>query len=235
MNKVLKIDELEDRLKHKKEELLEDAKAEARAILDDAEATAKELQKSLSNKDVEELKKTIRSKKKKYVAKNTTEDNPDPPEPDEIKIGMRVNVISVGEKGQVLSLPDEKGNLMVQVGSMKLNLNLTGLSIVQENVTEKQREKTKYSKLSRSKAISVSSSINVIGKNLDEAEMDVEKYIDDVFLAGLNEVQIIHGRGAGVLREGLRQMLKKNKHVKSIRTGEYKEGGDGVTVVTLKK
>lgn len=230
-----KIDELEDKLKNKKEELLEDAKAEAKLILEDAEATAKELQKNLSNRDIEELKKTIRTKKKKYAPKDISEENPDPPEPENIEIGIRVNVLSVGDKGTVLSLPDEKGNLMVQIGSMKLNVNLSGITLVQENVTEKQREKTKYSKLTKSKALSVASSINVIGKNLDEAEMIVEKYIDDAFLAGLGTVEVIHGRGAGILREGLGQMLKKNKHVKSIRKGEYKEGGDGVTVVTLKK
>ena len=230
-----KIDELEDRLKNKKDELLEDAKAKAKEILDDAEATAKEVQKAINNKDIEEVKKTIRTKKKKYAPRGISEENPDPPEADEIEIGARVNVLSVGEKGTVLSLPDDKGNLMVQIGSMKLNVKLSGITLVQENVTDKERNKVKYSKLARTKSMSVPMSINVIGKNLDEAEMEVDKYIDDAFLAGLETVQIIHGRGAGILREGLGKMLKRNKNVKSIRKGEYKEGGDGVTVVTLKK
>ena len=230
-----KIDELEDKLKNKKEELLEDAKAKAKEILEDAEATAKEVQNALNNKDLEEVKKTIRSKKKKYAPRGISEENPNPPEADEIELGIRVNVLSVGEKGTVLSLPDDKGNLMVQVGSMKLSVNLSGVTLVQENVSEKERTKIKYSKIAKTKAMSVPMSINVIGKNLDEAEMEVDKYIDDAFLAGLETVQIIHGRGAGILREGLGKMLKKNKNVKSIRKGEYKEGGDGVTVVTLKK
>jgi len=230
-----KVDELKERLSTKREELLEDAKEEARKILDDAEEEAKRLQKSLSNKELEEIKKDIRVKKKKYKPSTKTEENPDPPEPDEIEIGKRVNVLSVGDKGTVISLPDDKGNLMVQIGSMKLSVNLSGITLVQENVTEKQREKTKYSMLVKSKAMSVPMSINVIGKTLDEAEIEVDKYIDDAFLAGLENVQVIHGRGAGILRDGLRTMLKKNKHVKSLRKGEYKEGGDGVTVVTLKK
>lgn len=230
-----KVDELKERLSTKREELLEDAKEEARKILDDAEEEAKRLQKSLSNKELEEIKKDIRVKKKKYKPSTKTEENPDPPEPDEIEIGKRVNVLSVGDKGTVISLPDDKGNLMVQIGSMKLSVKLSGITLVQENVTEKQREKTKYSMLVKSKAMSVPMSINVIGKTLDEAEIEVDKYIDDAFLAGLENVQVIHGRGAGILRDGLRTMLKKNKHVKSLRKGEYKEGGDGVTVVTLKK
>ncbi|MBR5756432.1 MAG: Smr/MutS family protein, partial [Firmicutes bacterium] len=230
-----KIDELKDRLTNKKEELLEDAKAEAQRILDDAEASARELQKKLNNKDIEEVKKTIRAKKKKYAPRGISEENPDPPEAEDIEVGMRVNVLSVGEKGTVLSLPDDKGNLMVQIGSIKLSVKLSGITVVQENVSDKQREKTKYSRLAKAKAMSVPMSINVIGRNLDEAEMEVDKYIDDAFLAGLENVQVIHGRGAGILREGLRKMLKSNKHVKSLRSGEYKEGGDGVTVVTLKK
>jgi len=148
---------------------------------------------------------------------------------------MRVNVLTVGDKGQVLSLPDDKGNLFVQIGAMKLAVNLSGITVVQENVSDKDREKAKYSKLKKTKAMSVPMSINVIGKALDEAEIEVDKYIDDAFLAGLETVQIIHGRGAGILRDGLGKMLKRNKNVKSIRLGEYKEGGDGVTVVTLKK
>ncbi len=230
-----KVDELKERLSARREEMLEDAKEEARKILDDAEEEAKRLQKSLSNKEIEEIKKDIRVKKKKYKPSTKTEENPDPPEPDEIEIGKRVNVLSVGDKGTVISLPDDKGNLMVQIGSMKLSVKLSGITLVQENVTEKQREKTKYSMLVKSKAMSVPMSINVIGKTLDEAEIEVDKYIDDAFLAGLENVQVIHGRGAGILRDGLRTMLKKNKHVKSLRKGEYKEGGDGVTVVTLKK
>ncbi|MDO5441706.1 MAG: endonuclease MutS2 [Bacillota bacterium] len=230
-----KIVQLEEKLKNKKEELLEEAKAEAQAILNDAEESAKELQKALNNKDFEEAKKVIRTKKKKYAPKGISEENPEPPSADEIEIGMRVNVISVGEKGVVLSLPDDKGNIVVQIGSMKLTVKLSSVSIVKENITEKQREKVKYSKLTKTKAMTVPSSINVIGKNLDEAEMIVEKYIDDAFLAGKETVEVIHGRGAGILREGLGKMLKQNKNVKSIRKGEYKEGGDGVTVVTLKK
>ncbi len=230
-----KIDELEDRLKNKKEELLEDAKAKAKEILEDAEATAKEVQKAINNKDIEEVKKSIRNKKKKYAPRGISEENPDPPTADEIELGVRVNVLSIGEKGTVLSLPDDKGNLMIQIGAMKLSVNLSGITLVQENVTEKERTKVKYSKLAKTKSMSVPMSINVIGKSLDEAEIEVDKYIDDAFLAGLETVQIIHGRGAGILRDGLGQMLKKNKNVKSIRNGEYKEGGDGVTVVTLKK
>jgi DNA mismatch repair protein MutS2 len=79
----------------------------------------------------------------------------------------------------------------------------------------------------------VKQSIDLHGKNLDEAEMLVEKYLDDAILARMNEIVINHGRGSGVLREGIRRMLRKNRHVKKFRDGNFDEGGDGVTIVTL--
>ncbi len=233
--KKTKIEELEARINARKEELLEEARAEARAVLSDAEESAKELQRAMSNKELEESKKQIRAKKRKYASRKGAGENPDPPSADELTPGARVNVLSANEKGTLLSLPDDKGNVTVQIGSMKISVKLSGISLVKENVTDKQREKTKYSRISRTKLMTVPMSINVIGKSLAEAELEVDKYIDDAFLAGLQSVQIIHGRGAGILREGLGQMLKKNKHIQEIRKGEYKEGGDGVTVVTLKK
>ena len=84
------------------------------------------------------------------------------------------------------------------------------------------------------KAQSISMSTNVQGENLDDATMDVEKYLDDAYIAGLKEVTIIHGRGEGVLKDGLRKYLKRNKHVASFRAGNYNEGGEGVTIVKLK-
>ena len=86
-----------------------------------------------------------------------------------------------------------------------------------------------------SKAMSIKMEKDVRGENLDDALMEVGKYIDDAAMARLETCVIIHGRGEGILRDGIRRELKKNKHVASIRPGEYNEGGEGVTVVTLKK
>ena len=144
-------------------------------------------------------------------------------------------MLSLGQKGVILSLPDEKGDLQVQVGQLRLSVNLSGITLVQENVTQKEREKVKYSRLYSQKAMSVAMSINVIGKTLDEAEYEVDKYLDDAYMAGLATVSVIHGRGAGILKNGIARMLRSHKHVQSFRKGEYKEGGDAVTIVTLKQ
>ncbi len=135
----------------------------------------------------------------------------------------------------MLDVPDDKGDMQVQVGALKLRVNLSGVTIVKENVTEKEREKIKYSRIAGAKALTVPMSINVIGQNLADARLAVEKYLDDAFLANLETVTIIHGRGAGILRDGIASMLKKDKRVASFRRGSIGEGGDGVTVVTLKR
>ncbi|MDD4583667.1 MAG: Smr/MutS family protein, partial [Eubacteriales bacterium] len=99
---------------------------------------------------------------------------------------------------------------------------------------DKGKSKSKYGNLYQSKVQAIVPTINVVGKLLDDARIDVDKYLDDAYIAGLKEVTVIHGRGAGILREGLTQMFRSHKHVEKFRKGSYNEGGDGVTIVTLK-
>lgn len=244
-----RMDQAEEKLAEQKERVLAEARMEAREMLKQAKETFSEAQKELSfigetldaatvkdlQKGLEEKRRLLREQEKSYREKKTEIVNPDPPERDEIKIGGRVNVLSVEQKGNVLSLPDDNGNLIVQVGVLKLSVNLSGVTLVQENVTEKELHRIKYSRMYSQKAQTVGLSVNVVGKNLDDAEMQVDKYLDDAFMAGLNEVSIIHGRGAGILKAGLSRMLRAHKHVDKIRKGTYQEGGDGVTIATLKK
>lgn len=246
-----RMEKLEEKLRVQKEEILEEARQEARSILEEAKQTVADIQQEIEdarinaessaahelNRSIEEGKRKLREQKKRYAskAKQEEEENPEPPSPEDIKVGARVNVLSAGQKGTVVTLPDSKGDFMVQIGAIKMGVNLSGVTLVQENVTEKQRQKTMYSKMYASKSMSVPLSCNVVGQNLDDAWMQVDKYLDDAFMAGLETVSIIHGRGAGILKNGIQQALKKHKHVKSFRKGEYKEGGDGVTIVTLKR
>ena len=123
---------------------------------------------------------------------------------------------------------------MVLIGALKLSANVNDLMLINEGKDRKQPAKKAQVKMSN-KSMSVSASINVVGKNLEDALAEVEKYIDDVYLAGLEKATVIHGRGEGILKRGIRDMLKRNKLVKSFQAGAYNEGGEGVTVVTMKK
>ena len=116
-----------------------------------------------------------------------------------------------------------------------MTVPLRELRVLEKKESKKASQKTtsRYSGVIRSKITTVTGSIDVHGQNLDEAERTVDKYLDDAFLAGLGEVSVVHGRGEGILRSGLRKMLKSHRHVKKIRPGNPAEGGEGCTIVTL--
>ncbi|MEG0662389.1 MAG: Smr/MutS family protein, partial [Anaerovoracaceae bacterium] len=160
--------------------------------------------------------------------------NDNPVSVKEIKIGDRVKVLTLGQNGEILTLPDEKGDLTVKVGMLKARVNVDDLKLIKEGKRKLPKPKANYGSLYKSKAQGIAPTTNVQGQSLEDALDHVAKYLDDVFMAGLDEVTIIHGRGGGVLMKGIREDLKKNKHVSSFRKGNYNEGGDGVTLVKLK-
>ena len=151
--------------------------------------------------------------------------------PKTVKAGDRVRILTLGAEGVVLAPPDEKGEVSLQAGAMKFKAPLAQLRMAQE-APKKERTtvKAKTGMMTRT----VSSECDVRGMSLEEALTAAGLYLDEAVLAGLNEVYVIHGKGTGVLRAGIQQDLRKNRHVKSFRRGMYGEGEDGVTVVTLK-
>ena len=234
-------------LAKKEKELLSAAKEEARAIVREAKDTAAEVQKELRslakepslgerNKRLEQSKRRLRESENRYAVAPEKLVNYDPVRPEELKIGDRVKLLTLDQNGEVLSLPDAKGDLMINVGILKINANVRDLMLIRDGSAKKKPPRgTKYGSLYCMKAQNISSSVNVQGKSLDEAMMDVDKYLDDAYMAGLKEVTVIHGLGTGVLRTGLRQAFRRHKHVDSFRKGAYNEGGDGVTIVKLKE
>ncbi|MEA4846190.1 MAG: endonuclease MutS2, partial [Clostridiaceae bacterium] len=150
----------------------------------------------------------------------------------DIKIGMPVKIVNLDQKGSVLTLPDEDGNLTVQAGIMKINVNVNNLKAAEEDKEKPKRGGN--TKVSVAKAMSVASQIDLRGQTLDEALMNVDKYLDDAYLGNLPQVTIIHGKGTGVLRAGIMQLLKSHGHVKSYRSGGFGEGGIGATIVEIK-
>ena len=151
--------------------------------------------------------------------------------PKTVKPGDRVRILTLGAEGTVLSAPDARGEVQLQAGMMKFKANLSQLRMKEEAPEkEKVTVRAKTGMMTRT----VASECDVRGMMLEEALETVERYLDEATLAGLNEVYLIHGKGTGVLRSGIQQDLRKNRHVKSFRRGLYGEGEDGVTVVTLK-
>lgn len=241
------LDAAKAKFEARKEKLIENAKQEALKIIHEAEECRADVQAKLKDLDLMdsmaernarllESKRQLENAKGRYREKIAVPENYKPVTADMLKVGDLVKVLSLGQNGTILSLPDGKGEISVQVGNLKVNVALKNIMLLSQG-TKKQPEKlpkTKYASLYKDKARNVSLSINVRGKMLEEALAEVDKYIDDAFMAKLEKVTIIHGRGEGILRRGIQEMLSKNKHIKEFRDGHFNEGGNGVTVVSLK-
>lgn len=239
------IDRERTKLEEQKEKIISKAKEEARDMIREAKEFADEVQRELKelekyqnsgdrNRKYEEVRRKIRGASDKYREKLVAAENPNPVKPEELKVGDRVKVISLDQKGNILTLPDDRNELQVQVGLLKISVNLDNITKIQDGSGKKDNKTSRYGSLYRSKVQSIMPSINVRGSLREDALMDVDKYLDDAYIAGLKSVTIIHGRGEGILREGIQQLLKNHKHVSSFRKGAYNEGGDGVTVVEFK-
>lgn len=231
-------------MQNKKDEILQKAKKEARDLLIDAEEEANEIIKELINlkknknqninKSAEEartkIKKSISEIQKDLVkpkkeVKNEINVN-------EVIVGMKVYVPSLDSEATILTLPDRKNNVMIQSGIVKLSIHISQLEKILEKEKAKSIIKTNIS--SKSKAMDISTEIKLLGKTIDEATNELEKYLDDAYLAGLKTVRVVHGKGTGSLRKGVHEYLKSNPHVDSYRLGMYGEGDSGVTIVELK-
>lgn len=243
------IERRERELEAKRIRVMEKARAEAEDMLIEARDFADEVKSELreiereaaksgteARKRQQELSRRIRHKKEQYHESSEQQIpiNTKPASRNDIKPGDRVNVVTLGQKGTVASFPDAKDELFVQIGIIKIKVSLSDITKIEESGVQKHFEKTRYGKLYKEKTMNISASINVIGKTLDEAVIEVDKYLDDAYMSGLTEVSIVHGRGTGTLRNGLRDLFSHHPHVKSFESASYYEGGEGATLVKLK-
>ena len=250
------IRELKQRLESKQEKLdlscdkiLREANEQARNILqeakDYADTTIRNFQKygkaaGVSAKDMEKERGKLREKMstvdKKLSAKNAAPKKSHKQlTAKDLHIGDSIKVLSLNLKGTVSTLPDAKGNLFVQMGILRSQVNIRDLEKLDDTViTGGNFSKTGSGKIKMSKSASVSTEINLLGKTVDEAIMELDKYLDDAYIAHLPSVRIGHGKGTGALRKGVHNYLRRQKHVKSYRLGEFGEGDAGVTIVEFK-
>ena len=151
-----------------------------------------------------------------------------------LMLGEEVKVLSLNENGFIQTLPDKNGNVQVKIGILKVNASISDILRI-ENIVDKSKDKTSYSKSTFIKSDKMySNKIDVRGYNTEDAIYEIDKFLDDSFIANLNEVTIVHGKGTGILRNNITDFLKKHKLVKSFSFGKLNEGGDGATVVKLK-
>ena len=242
----------EENLDTKKAEILKNAREEARGIIEEAKETAdqtiRDYNKWRNNphkadmREMEEKRSNLRNKIKDYEkagAKETKKQTSNHKASD-FHIGDTVQVISMGTRGTITKLPDGKGIAGVQMGILNSMLPISDLLIIPESTVSVNGAKQKYvgkraggDHTSVNKAMTFSPELNVMGKTVDEACFEIDKYLDDAVLAHISRVTIIHGKGTGALRKGIWQYLKKHPLVQSYRSGEFGEGEYGVTIVDL--
>ncbi len=158
--------------------------------------------------------------------------------PKDLKLGQTVKVVNLGQKGNVVTLPDKDGELTVQIGIMKMKVKVRNLMLVDESATNDAPLAHKRARGSERKYVSaakhMTTEIDLRGKTLEEAEYELDKYLDDACLANLESVRVIHGKGTGALRAGLREFFKHHHHVRNYEEAPLNQGGSGVTIVELK-
>ena len=238
----------QDKIEQSKERILREANEKAREILKDAKDVADEtirtFQKASQGSSMSDLEKSrdkVRNKLKntsdKLSIKNQ-EPSHKPLKPGQLQLGDSVKIVSLGMRGIVNSLPDAKGNLFVQCGIMRSNVNINDLILIPDEPTitkSKTTQKTNAGKIKMSKTYNISPEINLLGKTVDEALSVLDKYLDDAYLAHLKSVRIVHGKGTGALRNAVQQHLRRTKYVDSFRLGEFGEGDAGVTIAVFKE
>lgn len=233
-----------EKIDRQKDELLKDARREAKAIIKNAQRKTdeliKEVKKAIEGADAQNAKKAAEEARKKLSQAHSAledklaEDVIAPRNnkiPKSLRLGQEVEVISLGQKATVMTLPDDKGNLIVQAGILKVTTNIATLREIEEKRPEK---KIQRGRVGISKTQSAVTELDLRGQMADEALLNLEKFVDDAVLANLETVRVIHGKGTGVLRATVQQFCRQSRLVKDFRLGVYGEGENGVTVITLK-
>ncbi len=249
-----RLEQKQERLDTQKDKILREANEEARRILQDAKDVADEtirnFQKANSQTSIKDLEKARTKVRDKISEKNNklsiTDAKPTHKllKPSQLKLGDFVKVVTMGLKGTVSTLPDAKGDLFVQCGIIRSKVNIKDLVLAQEETMSGIASyKKRYggmnsgsgsNRISMSKAATLSPEINLLGKTVDEAIAELDKYLDDAYLSHAPSVRIVHGKGTGALRQAVSQHLKRVSYVKSFHLGEYGEGDAGVTIVDFK-
>lgn len=242
-----KLQTKQEKLDEQKDRILRQANEEAHTILREAKEYADQTMKlfhkfqkdhvdtAAVEKERQNLRQRMSAREKQMAIKPDVRKAKKELTAKDLRLGESVKVLSMNLKGTVSSHPDSKGYLFVQMGIIRSKVHISDLELVDEaEITTPSLQRTGAGKIRMSKSASISSEINLLGKTVDEAVAELDKYLDDAYIAHLKSVRIVHGKGTGALRKGVHNYLKRQKHVKSFRLGEFGEGDAGVTIVDFK-
>ena len=236
----------QEKLDEQRGRIIREANEKANAILREAKEVADETirnfhkfgKENISAAEMEKERERLRKKIKDTSSASSIK--PQKPKkahkPADFKLGESVKVLSMNLTGTVASRPDSRGNVTVQMGILRSQVNISDLEIIEEPspYAPKKLNRTSKGRIGMSKSMSVSPEINLLGRTVDEAVAELDKYLDDALLSHLDTVRVVHGKGTGALRKGIHEYLRRQKHVRSYHLAEFGEGDAGVTIVELK-
>ena len=246
------LEKKEERFDERRDKMIRKANEEAQQILREAKETADRTIKNINKlaassgidtKALEAERTKLRDSLKKVEGGLSLKQETKKPHkainPKTLKLGDGVRVLSMNLNGTVSSLPDAQGNVFVQMGILRSKVNISDLELLQENSVsgpglESRKKGSGSSNIKMSKSFGISPEINVLGMTVDEAVAQLDKYLDDAYIAHLPQVRIVHGKGTGALRAGIHKHLKRLKYVKEFHLGGFGEGDAGVTIVVFK-
>lgn len=246
------LEKKEERFDERKDKMIRKANEEAQQILREAKETADRTIKNINKlaassgidtKALEAERTKLRDSLKKVEGGLSLKQETKKPHkainPKTLKLGDGVRVLSMNLNGTVSSLPDAQGNVFVQMGILRSKVNISDLELLQENSVsgpglESRKKGSGSSNIKMSKSFGISPEINVLGMTVDEAVAQLDKYLDDAYIAHLPQVRIVHGKGTGALRAGIHKHLKRLKYIKEFHLGGFGEGDAGVTIVVFK-
>ncbi|MCC2252867.1 endonuclease MutS2 [Ruminococcus sp. CLA-AA-H200] len=235
----------QEKLDAQRDKIIREANEKAAAILRDAKEVADETirnfhkfgKENISAAEMEKERERLRKKIKDTSAASSIQSAKQKKayKPEDFKPGETVKILSMNLTGTVRSVPDSRGNVTVQMGILNSQVNISDLEIIDEApaYAPQKLNRTSRGKIKMSKSLSVSPEINLLGRTVDEAIAELDKYLDDALLSHLNTVRIVHGKGTGALRKGIHEYLRRQKHVKSYHLAEFGEGDAGVTIAEL--
>ena len=231
---------LSEKIKKEEKKIIKKAEEKANKILEEANESSQEMlkiAKKSKNANISDIDRSLNDIRNKYKSskiekdENIIKEKRSKNAPQNLKVGDTVIIEGLNEKAQVIENPDEKGNIKVQMGILKMDSNIKNVTKVKAKNKTKENTNRIYK---AKKAMHISPTLDLRGQRYDEALRNFDKYLDDAMLSGLDQAKIIHGKGTGALRNGINDYLKNNKMIDSFRPGNEKEGGYGVTIVKFK-
>lgn len=237
----------QEKIDNRRDKIIKEANEQALAILKEAKEAAdtsiRNFQKyGTTNPTANELEKertTLREKMnaaQARIEKKQKQPASNHKAPKKLRLGDTVQVLTLNQRGIVTTLPNAKGDLFVQMGILRSQVNIKDLVLIQEDTTPASNKfsNTSAGKIKISKSSTISAEINLIGKTVDEALIELDKYLDDAYLSHLSTVRVVHGKGTGTLRKAVQNYLRRVKYVDDFHLGEFGEGDAGVTIVQFK-